>query len=81
MFHFLLPVINRLVLPIFAKMEFPTVMKWMSPFPSLGLLVDIFHFYSNFKRNFCKPTVENLIGRRFLRHLIWFCTVCPCPTK
>ena len=29
----------------------------------LGLLVSIFHFYSNFKRNFCRQTV-NLIRRR-----------------
>ena len=40
-----------------------------------------FHFYSNFKRNFCKQTVENLIRRHVLRCLIWFCTVCRCPTK
>ena len=41
-------------------MEFPTVINWRSPFPILGLLGGIFHFYSNFKRNFCKRTVENL---------------------
>ena len=34
-----------------------------------------------FIRNFCKQTVENLIRRRVLRRLIWFCTVCRCPTK
>ena len=28
-------------------MEFPTVMNWTSPFPILGLLGGIFHFYSN----------------------------------
>ena len=38
-------------------------------------------FIQNFKRNFCKYTVENLIRRRILRHLIWFCTVCRVPTK
>ena len=32
----------------------------------LGLLGNIFHFYSYFKRNFCKQTVENLIRRRVL---------------
>ena len=41
----------------------------------------IFHFYSKFKRNFCKQTVKNLIRRRILRRLIWFCTVCWCPAK
>ena len=40
-----------------------------------------FSFYSDFKRNFCKQTVENLIRRRILRRLIWFCTVWRCPTK
>ena len=42
----------------------------------LGLLGGIFHFYSNFKRNFCLQIVENLIRCRILRHLIWFCTDC-----
>ena len=41
----------------------------------------IFHFYSNLNRIFCKHTVETLIRRRILRHLIWICTVCLCPTK
>ena len=54
---------------------------FLSPFPILGLLGDILHFYSNFKRNFCLQTVENLIRRHVLRHLIWFCTVYRCPTK
>ena len=40
-----------------------------------------FHFYSNFKRNVCKQAVENLIRRRVLRRLVWFCAVCRCPTK
>ena len=41
----------------------------------------LFFFYSIFERNFYKQTVENLIRRRVLRRLIWFCTVCRCPTK
>ena len=41
----------------------------------------IFHFYKSFNRTFCKQTVENLVRRRILRHLIWFCTVCQCTTK
>ena len=63
------------------RMYFPILINWTSPFPILGLLGGIFHFHSNFKRNFCKQTVENLIRRRVLRRLIWFCTVCQRPTK
>ena len=37
-------------------MEYPSVMNWTSPFPILGLLGDIFHFYLIFKRNFFKQT-------------------------
>ena len=36
----------------------------------LGLLSGIFHFYSNFKRILCKQTVENLIRRCVMLHLI-----------
>ena len=43
------------------RMFFPVLIKWASPFPILVLLGGVFHFYSNFKRNFCKETVENLI--------------------
>ena len=63
------------------KMYFPININWTSLFPILVLLGGIFHFDSNFKRNFCNQTVENLIRRRILRRLIWFCTVCQCPTK
>ena len=63
------------------QIYFPILIDWTSPFPILGLLDGIFHFYSNFKRHFCKQTVENLIRRPVLRRLIWFCTVCICPTK
>ena len=62
-------------------MYFPIIINWTSPFPILGLLGGIVHFYSNFKRNFCKQTVENLTRRCILQRLIWFCTVCQCPTK
>ena len=64
-----------------SRMYFPIPINWSSPFPILGLLGGVFHLYSNFKRNFCKQTVENLIRRRILRRLIWCCTVCRCPTK
>ena len=32
------------------RMEFPTDINWASPFLFLGLLGDIYHFYSNFDR-------------------------------
>ena len=74
-------------------MYFPILNNWKSKFPILCLLGGIFkfpilcllggifHFNSNFKGNFCMQTVENLIRRRILRRLTWFCTVCRCATK
>ena len=59
-------------------MEFPTDNNWTCPFPILGLLGGIFKFIQNLTETL---TVENLIRRRVLRRLIWFCTVCRCPTK
>ena len=47
----------------------------------IGLLGGNFHLCSNFKRNFCLQTVENLIRRPVLWRLIWFFTVCLCSTK
>ena len=47
----------------------------------LGCWLIIFYFYSYFKRTFCKQTVANLIRRRVLRRLIWFCNVYRCPIK
>ena len=39
-------------------------------------------YFSTFSRTFCKQTVETLMIRcPKMRHLIWICTVCPCPTK
>ena len=70
-----------LLLTHLCQMYFPILINWTSPFPILGLLGGICHFYSNFKRNLCKQTVENQIRRRILRRLIWFCTACRCPTK
>ena len=63
------------------RMYFPILINWTSPFPIVGLLGGIFHFYSDFKRNFCKQIVENLIRRHVLRRLILFCTVCDVPQK
>ena len=47
---------NNAMLTYLRRMEFPTIINWTGPFP--GLLGGIFHFYSNFKRAFCKQTVE-----------------------
>ena len=49
--------------------------------PILGLLGGILHFIQILKRNFYKQTVENPIRPSILQRLIWFCTVCLCPTK
>ena len=67
------------ILTFLCQIYFPILINRVSPFPILGLLGGI--FYSIFKRNFCKQTVENLIRRHVLRGLIWFPTVCRCPTK
>ena len=56
--------LNTLRLTHFSRMEFPTDINWNSPYPILGLLGGIFHFYSEFDRTFCKQTVNNLIRRR-----------------
>ena len=40
-----------------------------------------FQFYSNFKRNFCKQTVENLRRHRVLRRLVWFALFADVPQK
>ena len=69
------------ILHTLCRMHFPILINWTSPFPTLGLLGGIFHFYSNSKGNFCLRTVENRIRPYILQRLIWFCTVCLCPTK
>ena len=61
---------------------FPILINWTSPFPILGVLGSIFFFiFIQILIHFFKQTVLNLIRRRVLRRLIWFCTVCRCPTK
>ena len=57
---------NKISLTLLSGMEFPTFINWTGPFPFLGLYGGTFHFYSFFKRNFSKKTVENLIRRRIL---------------
>ena len=60
--------------------------NWNRPFLTIsvirlkGMFGSIFHFHSNFNRTFCKQTVRTLI-KRIVRRLIWYCTVCLCPTK
>ena len=69
-------------MPVLALLKcFNPDINWTSPFPILGLLGGIFHFYSSLNRNVCKHTVETLIRHRVLGHLSWFCTICRCPTK
>ena len=77
-----------IVFPIFllmlthlSRMEVPSLINWTSPFPFQGMLGGIFYTYSNFNRTLCRQTVENLIRCRVFQGLIWFCTVCRCPTK
>ena len=60
-------------------MEFPTFIKWTNPF---GIRVwDDLQLDTNFKSTFSKQTVQNLIRRCIMQHLIWSCTVCQCPIK
>ena len=62
-------------------MNFPISISRTSLSPILGVLVGIFHFYSNSYRTLCEQTVETLIRHPIMRHLIWVCPVCLCPTK
>ena len=57
-------------------MYFHIHINWTSPFPILGLLSGIFHFYSNFKRNFHLQTVENLIRRCIFLTLEYRLAIC-----
>ena len=63
-------------------MKFPIIIGMTSLFQILGVLGEIFHFFSNSNRKFCEKTVETLIRRcRILRRLISVCAVSLCPTK
>ena len=77
----ILPFCECFMLTHFCRMYFPILINWVNLFIILGLLGGIFHFYSNFKRNFCQQTVENVIWCHILGRLIWVSTVCLCPTK
>ena len=48
---------TRQVLIHLCRMYFPTHINCKSSFPIIGLFGGIFHFYSYFKRSFCKQTV------------------------
>ena len=49
-----------------SRIEFPTVIKWTSPFLFKGLLGSKFQFHSNLKSTLCAQTVKNLIRRHVL---------------
>ena len=68
------------VLVLYKALSFPNLINRTSPFPFLGWLGGIFHFYSIFLRNFCKQTVENLIRRVMASDLVLRC-FCRCTTK
>ena len=54
--------------------------NWTSLFPILRVPgAFIFYFISYRNTCTCMQRVKILIIRRVLRHLIWVCTVCPCP--
>ena len=55
--------------------------KLCNLFPIVRKLDDVFNFYSNFNRKFCKQTVKTLIRHRIVRHLLWGCTFCLRPTE
>ena len=67
--------------PFMPNVFFPTLSIGRVHIQFLGCWLIVFDFYSYFKRTFCKQTVANLIRRRVLRHLIWFCNVNRCPIK
>ena len=54
------------------SIEFPDRINWTNPFRDKRLLDTNFKFYSNFKSAFSKQTVQSLITRLVLWHLIWF---------
>ena len=65
-----------LLLTHLSRMEISTFINLVS-----GLLDAICIFSSNYNRTICKQTLETLIIRRVLWHLIWVCIVCLFPTK
>ena len=64
-----------------SQMEFPLLSIGQVHFRFKGCWVVFFIFIQILKRALCKKTVEALIRRGILWHLIWVCTVCLCPIK
>ena len=50
-----------LLLTHISQLDLPTLNGRTSPFPILGMLGGIYHFFPNFNRTFGKKTVQNLI--------------------
>ena len=50
-------------------------------FPDHTYLLFLLGGISHFIRTFCKETVETLIRKRFLRHLVRVCIIWLCPIK
>ena len=44
-------ILNNFYLTHSSRMEFPVLINWTSPFQFSGVMVGIFHFYSNFDEN------------------------------
>ena len=65
------------------SMDLPTLIRRTIPFTMFGVSCGILRF-PNFTRTICKQTVNILIRNRFMRCLIWVCTVnylCPLKRK
>ena len=61
--------------------ELSLLINWTSSFTNLRVSGVLFHFYSISNRNSCKQTVDTLLRRCVLWHLIWVCSVCQGPQK
>ena len=62
-------------------MNFPIIIKCVSPDSFLGASVVVFDCNLVFRRNFSMQTEYPQMGRRVLRRHIWGYAVCICPTK
>ena len=67
------------ILPHLSPIDLSTLITWTSPFPILGALGGIFHFFpQNFSSTFCKQAVKILIRPCIKWCLIWIYTFCLC---
>ena len=62
-------------------MDFPIIIICVSPLSFLGAAGVILKFYSIFRWNSCKKTVQLQMRRCVLWRHIWDSTVCLCPIK